>query len=108
MTENPVQGQTIRWWFDDGPTAGKAFEHSFGRDGSVTYAMEGSGKRTREPHYEAVQVGKHVIAVSYLSSSGWTLTVVMDDHTGEATAFASNDKQLVVQHGHFERLRRAA
>ena len=108
MQANPIQGQTIRWVFDDGPTAGKAFEHQFGMDGSVTYAMDGGGTRTREGHYEARCIGKHVIAVSYLARSGWTLTAIMDDRTGEVTAFASNEKQLVVQHGHFERLRRAA
>ena len=41
MTEE-IRGETIRWVFDDGPTKGKTFEHTFHLDGSVTYRMEGT------------------------------------------------------------------
>ena len=100
--QDPLRGKTIRWTFDDGPTKGKGFEHTFADDGSVTYKMEGFDKSTREPHYEAAQINDNVVTVSYLAKSGWTLTVVLDYPSHTATAFASNDKQVVVQHGHFE------
>jgi hypothetical protein len=40
--------------------------------------------------------------VSYLSSSGYTLTVVLDNRSKHVVAFASNEKELTVQHGTFE------
>ena len=106
MTD-PVRGQTIRWVFDDGPTKGKAFEHTFSVDGSVSYKMAGTDKTTREDHYEAARINDDIVTVSYLGSSGWTLTCVLDYRTKNVVGVASNDKQMVVQHGHFETLRPA-
>ena len=108
MQNDPIRGHTLRWTFDDGPMRGKSFEHVFATDGSVTYAIDGSAKSTRENHYEVEPISGQIYAVSYLASSGWTLTVVLDFGTGGAVGFASNDRQLVVQHGHFEAVRRAA
>jgi hypothetical protein len=100
-----LRGETIRWQFDDGPTKGKAFEHTFHMDGSVSYKMDGSDKTTRESHYEVIEAGKGVTVVSYLAHSGWTLTAVLDEKDKKVTAIATNDKDMVVQHGHFEHLR---
>ena len=80
----------------------KTFEHTFGDDGSVTYKTEGLENVTREDHYEAARINDDVVTVSYLARSGWTLTVVLDYPSHTAVAFASNAKQVVVQHGHFE------
>ena len=102
-----LRGETIRWTFDDGPTKGKAFEHTFNRDGTVSYKMDGSDKVTKEDNYELIETTDNVVVVSYLAHSGWTLTAVLDEKTREVTAIASNAKDLVVQHGHFEHLRRA-
>jgi uncharacterized protein YcnI len=98
----PIHGSTIRWKFEDGPTAGKRFEHEFKDDGSVAYRMEGSDKPTTEKKYEVEQVSENVFAVAYLAKSGWTLTTLLDFETGKVVSFASNDKQLVVQHGEFQ------
>jgi hypothetical protein len=102
MMTNPIKGHTLRWTFEDGPTRGKTFEHTFGKDGSVTYKMAGSDQTTKEKHYEVELLHDDIVAVSYLTQKGWTLTVLLDyeDHT--AIGFASNEDQLVVQHGHFE------
>ncbi len=108
MMTDPIRGKTLRWTFEDGPTRGKTFEHHFAKDGSVTYRMAGSPKATKEDHYEVAPVGDDVCAVSYLAKTGWALTVVLDFKTHEAVGFASNDKELVVQHGHFEAVHRAA
>jgi hypothetical protein len=104
MQSNPIRGKTIRWTFSDGPMANKTFEHSFAGDGSVTWRMIGSteDKPGSAKKYEVATVGQDVYAVSYLSSSGYTLTVVLDYRTGRLVAFASNEKQLVLQHGTFE------
>jgi MoaF N-terminal domain len=102
--QDAIRGKTIRWTFSDGPTKGKNFEHEFGSDGTLKYRMEG-GKTTTENKYEVEQISTDVCAVSYLASSGWTLTCVLDFATGKVVGFASNDKQLVVQHGTFETVR---
>jgi hypothetical protein len=99
--KDSIRGKTIAWRFTDGPTAGKGFEHDFADDGTVTYRMEGSEKSTKEKNYEVTPISKDVVAVSYLASSGWTLTSVLDFATGKVVSFASNEKQLVVQHGSF-------
>ena len=36
---DPITGSTIRWTFDDGPVAGKTFEHVFEADGGVSYRV---------------------------------------------------------------------
>ena len=100
-----IQGKTVRWKFDDGPTAGKSFEHTFRHDGGLTFAAingDEKSKPSKVDHYEVAQVTPEVQAVSYLVPSGWTLTSVLDFVTNRLIAFASNDKQLVIQHGSFE------
>ena len=97
MNQDPVRGKTIRWTFDDGPMAGKTFEHSFDEEGTVSFRMldaKGQGKPSQDENYESANVGQDIHAVSYLGSSGYTLTVVLDFRTGELVAFASNEKDL--------------
>jgi hypothetical protein len=62
----------------------------------------GEGKPSKEKKYESVIVGQDVQAISYLGSSGYTLTAILDFQTGKLVAFASNEKELMVQHGTFE------
>jgi hypothetical protein len=119
MDRDPVRGKTIRWTYDDGPMAGKSFEHTFGNDGNVTWRETGgddrgtkpstngkkeTGKPTTEPKakYEVAMINDEVCAVSYLSKSGFTLTSVLDFASGTVVSFASNEKELVPQRGMFE------
>ena len=118
MASDPVRGKTIRWTYDDGPMAGKSFEHTFGEDGTVTWHETGAQNKPRPPtngqrkagqgstepkaKYEVAPVNDDVYAVSYLSGSGYTLTSVLDFAGGSVVSFASNEKELVVQHGTFE------
>jgi hypothetical protein len=86
----------LRWKFDDGPTAGSTYEHTFGSDGSVEYwKLDGAtkGKPTREKEYASFEVAPGVHLVSYLGASGYTLTVAMNFETGKLYGFASNDKE---------------
>ena len=120
MRSDPVRGKTIRWTYDDGPMAGKSFEHTFGEDGVVTWRESGGGDR-RAPStpsngkqksgkpateakakYEVAPINDDVCAVSYLSKSGFTLTSVLDFGSGTVVSFASNEKELVPQRGMFE------
>ena len=100
--KDPIRGNTIRWTFSDGPTKDKAFEHDFNPDGSLAYRMNGSDKSMSEKHYETTQISDKVFAVSYLASSGWTLTSILDFDTGKIVAFASNKEQLIMQRGEFQ------
>jgi hypothetical protein len=121
MGSDPVRGKTIRWTYDDGPMAGKSFEHTFGEDGTVTWRETGGEERSTKPpsngqqkqkngkpgaepkaKYEVAAVNDDVWAVSYLSKSGFTLTSVLDFASGTVVSFASNEKELVPQRGMFE------
>ena len=119
MGSDPLRGKTISWTYDDGPMAGKSFEHTFGNDGTVTWRETGGEERSAKPpsngkqksgkppttpraKYEVATVNDDVCAVSYLSESGYTLTSVLDFAAGTVVSFASNEKELVPQHGMFE------
>ena len=108
MTD-PVRGKTLRFSFSDGPTAGKTYEHRFHEDGTVTWRDTAaspkpgaSNEAGNRPKYAAMKVAQDAYAVSYLSASGYTLTVVLnfDDH--RLAGFASNDKQWFPVKGGFE------
>jgi len=58
--------------------------------------------------FEVARVNDDVVAVAYLSPSGHTLTSVLDTKRGRVVSFASNEKELVVQHGRFAIARKAA
>lgn len=94
-----LSGQTLRWKFDDGPTAGSTYEHTFNADGSVEFwkledgAKEAKGKPTREKKYGSFEVAPGVRLVSYLGASGYTLTVAMNFDTGKLYGFASSEKE---------------
>src|SRR6185436_4449495 len=69
MSANPIHGKTIRWTFSDGPMAKKTFEHTFEKDGTVTFReITGGteGKPSRAEKSEIATVGEDVYAVSYL------------------------------------------
>jgi hypothetical protein len=98
-----IAGRTLRFSFNDGPMAGKTIEHVFERDGSVRFHEAGSaGKSTTEKKYEFATIGADVGAVSYLGSSGYTLTVILDYRAKSLVAFSSNEKMHLMQHGRFE------
>lgn len=114
MERDPITGKTIRWSYEDGPTKGTRFEHVFAKDGTVTYRMldekpssQNGETKTEHPKYEVARVTGDVWAVSYLAPSGFTLTTVLDFDEGRIVSFASNEKQLFLQHGSFEVLQPA-
>lgn len=98
-------GKTIRWTFDQGPAKGKTFEHVFDKDGGVSYAMLDAngkpGKPTQEKQAGVEKVGDEVYAVSYLGSSGYTLTVILNFGEMSAVSFASNEKGWFPARGSF-------
>jgi hypothetical protein len=119
VKRDPIRGKTIQWTYDDGPMAGKSFEHTFGDDGVVTWREAGGADRGAKPpvngkqktgkpateakaKYEVAAINDDVCAVSYLSKSGFTLTSVLDFASGTVVSFASNEKELIPQRGMFE------
>ena len=115
---NPLRGKTIRFTFSEGPTKGAAYDHTFHDDGSVTWrdsaapkrdepsekapAKNGKADRESPAEYGSFQVADDVYVVSYLSKSGYTLTVALNFETDELFGFASNDKNWYRVRGIFE------
>ena len=114
---NQVSGKTIRLSWTDGPTKGTMQEHVFHKDGTVEWhsvAADGktkpaaesgdakTAKKPDKPHYAAVKITDAVCMVSYLSQSGYTLTVVLNFLDNSTIAIASNEKDWLPTHGTFE------
>jgi hypothetical protein len=103
MSPNPVAGKTLRFTFEDGPMAGRTFEHRFEESGAVRFRQAGAaGEGTIVQKYEAATVAPDVCVVSYRSSSGYTLTVALNGRTKKLVAFSSNEKTHLMQIGKFE------
>jgi len=103
-----IRGKTLRWTFADGPVAGIPFEHTFNEDGSVVWRALGGpmkGSSAHEKEYAAVKIGQDVYAISYLSASGHTLTVVLNFKNKHMNGFGSNDKKWFSMTGTFETVR---
>lgn len=96
-TQTSLSGRTIRWTFEDGPTAGATYEHTFGPDGKVTFTKMGdhgkSGKPGSGKEYASFEVAPGVELVSYLGDAGYTLTVAMNFDTGRLYGYASSEKE---------------
>ena len=100
-----LKGKTVRWSFDSGPTKGMCFEHHFAEDGSVSYTVVGGdAKPTREERSAVARISDSVHVVSYLGSSGYALTVILNFADGTALSFASNEKEWFPARGTFELL----
>jgi hypothetical protein len=107
-----LRGKTLRFKFEEGPTAGTSYDHAFSDDGTVTWqdpAAANAGESSeqgaaKEPptKYGSFQVTDDVYVVSYLSKSGYTLTVALNFETDELFGFASNDENWYPVRGVFE------
>src|SRR5438874_2713330 len=118
MESDPVRGKTIRWTYEDGPMAGKSFEHSFRSDGTVTWRETGAEKTPKQPtngerktgkgqvdsqaKYEISPVNDEVYAVSYLSGSGYTLTSVLDFARGTVVSVDTNPLRVIDRTGEWD------
>lgn len=102
---DPLSGKTIRWSYSDGPMKGKGFDHEFAADGTVSWKMAGDAAPSADATaaYRFERITDAVYAFSYRSAHGYTLTTVVDETTDRIVSFASNEKELVVQHGSIER-----
>ena len=100
-------GRTIRWRFNDGPVAGQTFEHTFNTDGGVVWRSV-DGQDPNELHHEkfaaVAPVSDDVAVVSYVSASGYTMTVALNLATSQMVGFASGHDTWAQQKGTFELL----
>ena len=90
---NSLAGQTLRWKFDEGPTAGTVFEHTFRPDGTVVWRDVGEKTKGPGPTYASFQVAPETHLVSYRAESGYTLTVALNLGTKKCWGIASNEKE---------------
>lgn len=103
-----VTGRKLRLAWTEGPTAGKAYDHVFHENGTVDFNAAGSASTGRDggkqdgPAFQAFMVDEDVCLFSYLSSSGYTLTVALNLPERTAVGFASNDKTWTPVRGTFE------
>jgi hypothetical protein len=100
-----IRGKRIRWTWTEGPTKGSTHEHVFNADGTVEWtciAGTGKGHSAHEKQFGAFHAGHDVILVSYLSSSGYTLTVALHFHDRTMVGFASSAKEWFPCRGTFE------
>ena len=101
-TTHPIRGKTLSLTFKDGQMAGKTIDHAFHVDGSLDFfPAEAPEKRSHVDSYEVARVSDDVYAVSYLGSSGYTLSIVLNFADAHLIAFSSNDKMMQMQHGSF-------
>ena len=105
-TDTALHGRTFKWKFADGPTAGTVYEHTFAADGTVSFREAGSAgatgsakdkpvrdKPAPKTKYASFEVAPGIYLVSYMSSSGYTLTTCMNLSTKRLHGFASSDKE---------------
>ena len=107
MLANPITGHSLRFKFTDGPVAGKSFDHTFSRNGHVTFReVDGdpNAKAGAAQQYQVASLNGDTHAVAYLSPSGYTLTTILDFKTLKLIAFASNNQSVTLQQGTFELL----
>lgn len=104
MAGDPLSGKTLRWTYSDGPMKGKVFEHRFATDGTVSWKEAGDAKPSADSSatYQHARINDDVKAFSYLATSGFTLTTIVDEKSGSIVSFASNEKELMIQHGTLE------
>jgi hypothetical protein len=107
-----VRGRTIRFSWTEGPTKGSTHEHVFHEDGMVEWHAVSDEKKKpaadqdraapERPRYSSVEVADDVWLISYLASSGYTLTVVLNFEDGSLVGIASNDKNWFPVRGRFQ------
>ena len=107
MGANPITGHSLRYTFADGQMAGKSYDHTFSRNGNVSFREVGGGPEAKPggaEQYHVASICPDVYVVSYLSPAGHTLTTILDYRAMKLVAFASNENSLSMQHGTFELL----
>jgi hypothetical protein len=109
-----VRGKSIRMTWSGGPTKGTAHDHLFHADGTVewhevdsdtkakTFQHDKAAAKDDRPACSAVKITDNVCLISYLSKSGYTLTVALNFKDGTSVGAASNETTWFPVKGTFE------
>ena len=97
----------MRFTWTEGPTQGKTHEHRFHDDGTVEWRAVGPAPAERpvtkeRPEYFAADVGSDTCFVSYLSKSGYTLSLVLNFTLRTIVGVASNERQWMAVRGRLD------
>jgi hypothetical protein len=104
-SQSDVRGKTLRFTWTDGPTQGATHEHVFHEDGTVEWHSAAAGTKQDRPErvrFADERVAEGVRLASYLSRSGYTLTLVLNFQRRSIAGVASNDSQWMPVHGTLE------
>ena len=105
VSASTLAGKTVRLSWSSGPTSGTTQEHVFHEDGTVEWhalpRKAAASKAPERPKYFASDVGSDGVLISYLSESGYTLTVARDSGSGKVVGVASNAKDWMPVSGSF-------
>ncbi len=122
MPSNPspspqIAGKTVHLKWTEGPTKGATHVHVFHEDGTVEWrvadgdhdsAPSHSAAKVDCPPYLAKDITEQVVLVSYLSASGYTLTVTLNFRNQTTAGVASNEKTWAPVAGTFSVAHHAA
>lgn len=111
ISAKTLPGRTVRLSWATGPTKGTTQEHVFYEDGTVQWhlvreqpagpAATPGRKKPERPKYFASDIGAGLL-ISYLSQSGYTLTVALDPDADKVVGVASNERTWTPVSGSFE------
>ena len=103
-SQDEVRGKTLRFNWTDGPTKGATHEHVFHEDGTVEWRSAGGGAKQQgeRVRFADERLADGIRLVSYLSKSGYTLTVALNFQSRSIVGVASNDSQWMPVHGRLE------
>jgi hypothetical protein len=114
---DPVRGKTIRMSWTEGPAAGAMEEQIFHQDGTVerrsatdfgsnasgfTHGSAAGLLPPERPPYVGIKITYDVCLVSFLSRSGYTLTVALNFGDGSAVGFYSSEKESLTVKATFQ------
>jgi hypothetical protein len=96
-----LHGKALRFRFSDGAMSGKSFDHTFHRDGTVSWGPA-DGEATKSDKAAIEKIGDGCFVASYLGAKGYTLTAAFNLKSGKLVAFASDGKDWSRQDGQAE------
>ncbi len=107
-TSDQVRGRSLSFAWTAGPAKDSTHIHVFHDDGTVQWHSVESNETSERPAYMAVRIDDDRCLVSYLSQSGYTLTVMLDFIEESLTGVVSNDKCWYPVRGRFQVLATAS
>lgn len=103
-----LAGRKFRLTWTAGPTVSVTHEHVFHTDGTVSYAQVEHDKApahyTTAKQYGAFELAEDIFLVSYLGTTGYSLSVAMNFKDKRLHGFAADATRWYPVQGRFEEL----